>query len=156
MSLPDSLLVLEQWPAVRAIATSAWGYPLVSTLHLLGIALLVGGIAPVDLRLLGCWRSEIVAASLDRLRHVAAFGLVLAIVTGCALFSVRASEYIENPWLLAKWGLLALAVVNAGLFGWRRRAGKADLDSRHARLAGGLSMLLWLGALACGRWIAFA
>ena len=113
MSLVELLALWEQWPPVRALATSSWGYPLVSTLHLLGIALLIGAIVPVDLRLLGVWRRDFSASGLDRLRSLAVSGLLLAIGSGVALFMVRASEYIENPYLLGKWALLALAVLVA-------------------------------------------
>lgn len=156
MDVLRSLAALEQWPPVRALATSEWGYPLVSTLHLFGIALLIGGILSVDLRLLGVWRGGFDALAIDRLRRIAAAGLALAILTGAALFSVRGSEYIENPWLLGKWAFVAVGVVNAVAFGRRQRRGMVDWDGGAARLAGGLSLLCWLGALVCGRWIAFA
>jgi hypothetical protein len=157
MTLGQALLHLEQWAPVRALATSDWGYPLASTLHLLGISLLLGSIITVDLRLLGCWRQTLGLAAVVHLRRVAMVGLVLALGTGAALFSVRASEYIDNPWLLRKWVLVGAAVLNAMALGMRQwLIGAAALESHHARLAGGLSLMLWLGALACGRWIAFA
>jgi hypothetical protein len=156
MNLVQALALLEQWPWVRSLATSVWAYPLVSTLHLLGIALLIGCIVPVDLRLLGLWRDRLPAVGLGHLRRIAVCGLLLALGTGLALFGVRASEYIENPYLLAKWGLVGLAIANALVLGHRRRLGRTHLDGRHARVAGALSIACWLGALACGRWIAFA
>lgn len=156
MNVLRSLAALEQWPPVRALATSDWGYPLVSTLHLFGIALLIGGILSVDLRLLGCWRGGFDPTALARLRRIAAAGLLLAVSSGAALFTVRGSEYIENPWLLGKWAFVAAGVANALYFGWRQRRGIVDWDGGAARLAGGTSLLCWLGALVCGRWIAFA
>jgi hypothetical protein len=154
----DLLLIrLEQWAPVRALATSDWGYPLASALHLLGIALLLGSIITVDLRLLGWWRHSLNLPAVRQLRRVAAVGLLLAIATGTALFSVRASEYIDNPWMLRKWVLVGAALFNAWTLGvWQWLIGSAALESCHARVAGGLSLLLWLGALVCGRWIAFA
>lgn len=146
----------EQLAPVRALATSDWGYPLVSTLHLLGIALLIGSIVPVDLRLLGWARSSLGMESLRRLRHIAAAGLALAVATGAALFSVRASEYIENPWLLGKWACLGAGLLNvAWLHRWQQHAAE-PLDGAPARLGAVVSLSCWLGALACGRWIAFA
>jgi protein-S-isoprenylcysteine O-methyltransferase Ste14 len=156
MTLVTQLAALEQQPLVRALATSEWAYPLVSTLHLLGIALLIGGIAAVDLRLLGMWRHGFDPAVLARLRGIAAVGLLLALLSGLALFSVRGSEYIENPWLLRKWAFVAGGVVNALAYAAWTHRGAASLDSPRARAAGVVSMGCWLGALACGRWIAFA
>lgn len=156
MTLVDRLAVLEQQPLVRALATSEWAYPIVSAGHLLGIALLIGGIAAVDLRLIGVWRHGLDPVMLVRLRRIAAIGLVLALATGVALFSVRGSEYIENPWLLRKWAFVAAGVVNALAFAvWSRSAATA-LDGPRARATGAISMGCWLGALVCGRWIAFA
>jgi hypothetical protein len=146
----------EQLAPVRALATSDWAYPLVSTLHLLGIALLIGSIVPVDLRLLGWSRGSFDSAGIARLRRIAAVGLALAVVTGAALFSVRASEYIENPWLLGKWACLAAGLVNvAWLSRWQQRSDR-PLDAMPARVGGAISLGCWLAALACGRWIAFA
>ena len=157
MTLGPALIRLEQWAPVRALATSDWGYPLVSTLHLLGIALLLGSIVTVDLRLLGLWRQSLSLPAVMQLRRVAVVGLLLAMATGAALFSVRASEYIDNPWLLRKWVLLVAAVFNAAALGARQwLIGAAALEGRHAQVAGAMSLVLWLGALACGRWIAFA
>ena len=156
MSLVDRLALIEQQPLVRALATSEWAYPLVSTLHLLGIALLIGGIAAVDLRLIGVWRHGFEPLMLARLRRIAAIGLGMAIVTGAALFSVRGSEYIENPWLLRKWAFVAAGVVNALAFAAWARGATVVLDGPRARATGAVSMGCWLGALVCGRWIAFA
>ncbi len=49
--------VIEQWPLVRFIATAPGAYPVLSALHILGIALLVGPILLVDLRMIGVLRS---------------------------------------------------------------------------------------------------
>ena len=56
--------MIEDWAAAleaTALATglrnSVWSYPLVNAAHILGVALLVGSIVPLDLRLLGAWRS---------------------------------------------------------------------------------------------------
>lgn len=161
----------EQWGAVRAFATSAWLYPFVSALHIVGLALLLGGIVPVDLRLLGCWRDALTPAAAARLRDLAAGGLALAVASGLPLFLVRGTEYLQNPWLLAKWGFVALGVANALLFARlargaaaaaaRRDAGPGPgaaswLDAPAARPAGALSLACWLSAVVCGRWIAFA
>ena len=48
-------VVLEQGALAQALAGSVWWYPLINAGHILGIALLVGGIIPLDLRLLGLW-----------------------------------------------------------------------------------------------------
>lgn len=147
---------MEQLAPVRALATSDWGYPLTSTLHLLGIALLIGCIVAVDLRLLVGSADGLNLAAVRRLQRLAAWGLALAVVTGAALFCVRASEYIDNPWLLGKWACLVAGVANAAwLHRWQRHADH-PLDAVPARVGALVSLLCWLAALLCGRWIAFA
>ena len=132
---------------------SRWGYAAVLTGHVLGIALLVGSIAALDLRLLGAWASVPHHALGRVLVPVAATGLGLALATGAALFSARAPEYGAMPILWVKLGLVSLGVAQAaalhlgpGLF----RAGRARL-----RLAGAVSLISWTGALVAGRMIAF-
>ncbi|MFG5409048.1 hypothetical protein ABXN37_14315 [Piscinibacter sakaiensis] len=138
-ALLDLALAVEAWPAVRAFGASLWAYPLVSALHIAGFALLFGAILPVDLRLMGLARAEAVPApTVELLRRLAASGLGLAVVSGVALWTVRASDYLANPWLWAKWVAVAIGVANALAYG------------RHAALAS------WLAAIVCGRWIAFA
>ncbi len=129
-------------------------YAAVSGLHVLGISLLVGASLPLALRLSGFWR-DVAADRLSRvLSPVAATGLILAVVTGFLLFSVRAEEYATNPLFLPKMALIVVGVASAisahrsGLF--------ADMAVRgRAKLHGALSISAWLGALACGRLIAF-
>ena len=67
---------------------SRWGYAAVNTLHILGIALLVGSIIPFNLHVLGLWRNVPRIMLARVLVPVAATGLVLAVIAGSLLFSV--------------------------------------------------------------------
>ena len=131
------------------------GYAVVNGAHVLGIALLVGAIVPLDLRLLGAWPGEERAVLVRVLAPMAATGLAMAMVTGGLLFAVRAASYADLPLFLVKMGLVALGAGSAialhRRWGWTLAgAGKRDL-----RLAAGLSMACWMGALACGRALGF-
>ena len=66
---------------------------------MLGIALLVGSITVLDLRLLGFWRSVPVAMLARPAIAVAIAGLTLALTTGPLLLIVQATEYVANPFL---------------------------------------------------------
>ena len=57
------------------LRASRWTYPAVNALHLLGVALLVGAVAPMDLRLAGLWRRDVPVATV--LRLLRAEGLLL-------------------------------------------------------------------------------
>ena len=155
MSIDAALGALEQVPAVEALRNSTYAYPLVNALHVIGIALLFGGIVPLDLRLAG-WRRA--AAPVDGLAAVllpvAIFGLVLAIVTGLLLFATDARAYVDSWLFRAKLVLIAVAVVNAlalRRIDWRR----PGATPRRAAWAGIASLLLWLGVIVVGRLIGY-
>lgn len=121
---------------------------------MLGIALLVGAIAVLDLRLLGMWRRVPVAMLGPPTVAVASAGLALAILSGAALFIVQASEYVANPFLYVKFAAILVGLANIIVL---RFAGDWT-DDRHARrraVAGLVSLLAWLAALTAGRLIAY-
>ena len=147
---------IETLPFVRIIVIVPGLYPAISALHILGIALLVGCIATVDLRLLGIFRGKLDEA-LPGLVQVALGGFSIAATTGLLLASVRIGHYAFNPAFLTKMAILLIAGTNALVL--RLGAGSADVRDRpgkfYGRLAAGLSLALWAGAVFSGRWIAF-
>lgn len=141
-------LALAEW-----LRFSRWGYAAVNTMHVLGIALLVGAIVPLDLRLLGLWRSVELGPLYRVLSRVAATGLVLAIASGALLFSVRATEYAVLELFLAK---LALITIGGGhALALHYGTGLPRASRTRQRLAGAVSLLIWPGVLVCGRLLAF-
>lgn len=144
----------------RTLRGSIWLYPLVNTGHVVGIALLFGGIAPLDLRLLGCWRGVPIDAVARVALPVAVGGLLLAISTGALLFATKPLDYVVEPLFGLKLALLATAVGNALLLrrspGWRLlRVAPAAQPRAAWRIAGGASLLLWLGVITAGRLIGY-
>jgi hypothetical protein len=139
------------------VARSSVVYALVSASHVLGIALLLGPIALVDLRLLGLLRGLDLAA-VAILRRAAMQGVVLLLVTGVVLFSAKPLEYAANAAMQVKLLVIAAGLANALSFEWsvRRTSLAAALSGMRAPLIGAASLILWLGALLLGRWIAFA
>ncbi len=121
---------------------------------MLGIALLVGAIAVLDLRLIGLWRSVPVATLARPALAVAIAGLALALVTGPLLLIVQATEYVANPFLYLKFGAILVGLLNVALL----RLASDWTDERRVRRqrwAGLLSLLAWLTALTAGRMIAY-
>jgi hypothetical protein len=151
----EILATIEATTVAQYLRNSRWGYAAVSTAHVLGIALLVGAIVPLNLRLLGFWPAVSRAAVARILVPVAATGLLLAIVAGTLLFSVRAEEYAALGVLRLKLALVALGIL--GALTLHRAYGLELAQASDARVAGHaiLSMVCWLGALVCGRLIAF-
>ncbi|MFU2488088.1 hypothetical protein [Thauera sp. WH-1] len=151
------LAALEALALARALSSSSWLYPLVNAGHILGIALLVGAIVPLDLRLLGLWRRHAVLPLWAVLGSCAAWGLGLAVVCGGLLFITRASEYAASPLFLGKMAVVALGLVNA--LSLRARVDEpgawTGTAPGHVRLAAAVSLIAWLAALLLGRWIGY-
>lgn len=147
---------LEAWPVAQYLRYARWGYAAVNTMHVFGVALLVGAIVSLNLRMLGAFPSVPLAPLVRVLVPVAAVGLALAIGAGLLLFSVRATEYADLGVFQLKMALVALGTIGAltihALYGRHiERASPARL-AVHA----GVSSACWIGALVCGRLIAFA
>lgn len=147
---------LEVTAPAQYLRASRWGYAAISGTHILGIALLVGAILPLNLRLLGLWPSIPRANLLRVLVPIAAAGLALAVLTGSLLFSVRAQEYAAVGYLQVKLVLVLVGLLSALMI--HRAYGLTLEGASQARLRfhALLSLGCWLGALACGRLIAFA
>ena len=135
-------------------------FPLIESLHVVSICLVVGSIFAVDLRLLGL-------ASTDRPVSRVTNGILpltwtafaVAVASGSLLFISNATKYLGNGYFDANL-LICAAGLNMTMF---HALSAKDLprwenDTRlplPARLAGGLSILLWVAVVACGRWIGF-
>jgi hypothetical protein len=157
----DWLAGLEATALARALRDSVWVYPLVNAGHILGVALLVGSIVPLDLRLLWAWRSVPLAPLWRVLTLTAAAGLALAMVFGSLLFITRATEYAASGFFIAKMVVVGVATANALAL---RMVVPGDLTSmwsttekpsRGIRLAGGISLAAWLTALTLGRLVGY-
>ena len=155
------LAALESSGLGGTLRQSLWLYPLVEVAHILGFALLLGSIAAFDLRLMGVRAPLLPAAALARLLlPVSVAGFALAVPTGLLLFTTEATALAGNPAFLAKMALAALALANIAVFhgcaGRRMAAWSLDVKPpRAARLAGALSLALWVAVLASGRLIAY-
>ena len=147
---------LEGTALAQTLRSSRWAYATVNAAHIFAIALLIGSVVPLNLRLLGVWRGISREAVVRVLAPVAASGLILALLTGPLLFSVRAREYGEVEFLQLKLIFIAVGVLSTLALCWTH--GFLLRDAPRARLAAHavFSTLCWLGALVCGRLIAFA
>jgi hypothetical protein len=158
--LIDAAAALEGTALASALRQSFWIYPLVNAGHIVGLALRVGAIVPMDLRLAGCWRDVPVAAMGRILLPVAITGVMLAVSTGALLFSVRAVEYAAMPLFWLKFCLIAAAVANALLLHASRawtvyEASALPGTMPRLQLAGTLSIVLWLAIIVVGRMVGY-
>lgn len=153
----DGLLTtLSQSDIATYLRFSRWGYAAVNTTHVFGIALLVGAILPLDLRLMGAWQSVAHRDLARVLIPVAATGVAIAMTTGFLLFSVRAGEYADLSVFWVKMTLLALGVASALVAHLRHGRWLGSASRRQLFRIGALSMTCWIGVLIAGRMIAFS
>ena len=151
---------LHALPLAVWIRTSAWAYPTVETLHIVALALLFGSIVVVDLRVLGVSRTLPLTLLA---RHALPFTLLaflLAVATGSLLFLAHADDLIGNRVFILKMLLISFAGVNAAMFHVGPYVNVASWDSGaaapvSAQACAAASIMLWLGVIACGRWIAY-
>ena len=118
--------------------------------------MLVGAVLPLNMRLLGLWPSVPRPLALRILVPCAAAGLILAIAAGSLLFSVRAHEYAGNGFLQIKLVLIGVGTVSAVALHWQHGWLLDTAGKVHTACHATLSTACWLGALVCGRLIAFA
>jgi hypothetical protein len=136
-----------------ALASSSWAYPALEVVHLMGLALLLGNLVLVELRVWGAARTlDLVALSRLAL-PLSLLGFGLMALSGLLMFATQPAELLANRFFVWKLGLVMLAGGNAVLFHLRGGLQRADAL---ARLQTVLSLGLWLAALVCGRWIAYA
>jgi hypothetical protein len=155
------LAELEATALARELRDSVWAYPLVNAGHIAGVALLVGSILPLDLRLLGAWKSMPLQPLWHVLTRSAAAGLGLAAIFGALLFITRATEYAASPLFLSKMAVVGVAAANALALRLVSHPAFADLRPRGnpvpagVRLAALVSLAGWLAALTLGRLVGY-
>ena len=143
---------LENTALAVWVGESLWAYPLMLSLHAVGLAMVAGIAFVLGLRLLGLFPG-IPAESLPGLIKLAWAGFAVNALSGAALFSSQATIFVENAPFLIKAACIALGV--ACLAFAQRRLGRTAAIDGAMRLAGGLSLCLWTAAIFAGRLIAY-
>jgi uncharacterized membrane protein len=155
------LATLEASAPAVAIRNSLVLFPLIESFHVLGLTLVFGTIAILDLRLLGLasTRRSFTAVASDVLPWTwAAFALTVA--TGVLMFVTNATTYYPNPYFQAKVLLLALSGVNMTVFELtaRRTVREWDRDPSAppaGRIVAVVSLVVWISVIVLGRWVGF-
>ena len=164
MTPAGPLGALEASGLGQAMRQWLWLYPSVEIVHIVGIGLLFGSIVVFDLRLLGFSRNISVKRLASHVLPWSAGSFLLIVPSGLLMFIAHASEFIESEVFVIKMLLILAAGVNAGLFHtvtfrtadvWDAEEMRKLPPPPSARLAGGLSLLIWLSVIACGRLLAY-
>lgn len=161
MDIPTFLASLESSGIATRIRASLYIFPLIEAIHVLGLALVFGTIAIIDLRLLG------VASTRRSFRRMASdilkwtwAGFAVTVTTGVLMFITNAGVYYHNSFFRAKMLLLALSGLNMLVFELTagrsiHRWDKAPSAPRIGQATAILSIGLWITIIFLGRWIGF-
>ena len=156
-----SLLPFFQWCEASwvgtAIRESPWAFASIESVHLLGLATLGGSVLLLDLRLLGLGLRRTSAAELARdVQPWFNASLIVMLLTGVGLFLSEPTKcYYSTPFWVKMWSLL-LAIVFSYTIRYRvARAPDTPSIAARDRLVGLVSLALWFGVGAGGRWIGF-
>ena len=157
---PQILTALEASALGLAIRQSVWAYPAANVGHVVSVSLLAGGLAVMDLTLLGVIRARDRVALIIGSRRFVIGLLALVIATGSVLFIAEASHVALNPVFQAKIALLLVALLNALWLGRKAIHAAQQLPDDEAlptsaRLAAAISLATWIGVVGLGRFIAY-
>jgi hypothetical protein len=158
--MQDLLLNLESSGVATWFRESntIWAYPMVLTLHTVGLALLVGANATLDLRLLGFGR-RIPMAVMEHSFRVMWIGFWINAATGALLFAADATTKGSTRLFVMKLGLVVLGVVV--IMATRRVAFGKGVDTHSVHVSGlakglaALSLVIWVAAITAGRLMAY-
>jgi hypothetical protein len=161
MGIPDLLGALEASSIATSIRESLYLFPFIEAAHVIGLTMVFGTIAIVDLRLLGLASTgrpfSRIASDIMRWTWAA---FALTALTGRLMFSTNAAVYYHNPYFRTKMAMLVCAGINIVIF--ERTAGRSihrwDRDvaaPRAGRTAAVVSLVVWIGIIFLGRWVGF-
>jgi hypothetical protein len=143
---------LENTSLALWVSESYYAYPALLSLHIVGLATVVGLCSMQNLKLLGLF-SKLELESQLALVRLALAGFFLNLFSGLLLFSSQASYLVTNLPFLFKISLIAIAMVVSVLIQSRIKSTlSASLSVKVLALA---SLLLWSSAIIAGRLIAY-
>jgi len=140
-----------------AVRESVYVYPIILSTHLACIAVFGGLILVTNLRLLGWMLTDVpVDALIQSFRPWKQAGFIVMVTCGALLGASKAEEYLANPFFLTKLTLLAGVALHGLYFGGKvYRREERLISPSMARAAAILSLMLWIGVVSMGRWIAY-
>ena len=150
---------LQNTPVAIFVAETLWAYPLLETLHTLGMAMLLGTLGLINLRVLG-YKPALSLFGTQDLLPVAWIGFTVNAASGLLLFTSDAVNFFASNTFKVKILLIILAGINAAILSRRIYAeGAAEIDAGNGagsmRLLAGSSLVFWVVAVICGRIYAY-
>ena len=155
----DVLRQLEQSSFSTWVLSSGslWAYPAILFMHTMGMAIVVGLNAGVDLRILGV-APDLPLAAMNRWFPFMWAGFWINAASGAILLIVDATTKLANPVFYVKMVFIALALVDLRLLKTRVFVGpsidKTPLTT-NARFLAATSLIFWIGVITAGRLMAY-
>lgn len=154
----DFLSSFSQFTGIYVFMNSTWGWPIIESLHFVGLCLLLGTVGVFDLRMLGLAR-QIPYKDLHRLVPLGVAGYLINVITGIMFLTTSPDQYVHNPAFQTKMLFMLLAGINMlvfyGFFNQHvSNAGIAPLPKR-IKLVAGISLIAWSVIIVCGRLITY-
>ena len=142
------------------VAESLWGYPIFETIHTIGMAMMIGSLGLINLRVLG-YKPELPLLDVRQLLPLAWIGFTLNAISGTLLFTSDAVYFWDKYTFRIKMILIILGGINASLLGQRvfreaAAAAPALPPAATTKWIAFLSLVFWFGAVIAGRLIAYA
>ena len=161
MPIDQILNLIEHTGLATVVREGDFGFPLAECLHVLSIVTVFGSILMMDLRLLGLASRDSAVTKLSKeVLPYTWIAFACAVITGTIMFISKATVYWHNPQFELKFLFMILAAANMLVFHFGAFRRVADWDDvlpppPAARLAGALSISLWIAVVFFGRWIGF-
>ena len=138
-------------------SSSVFAFPSILLLHTIGMGIVVGINAGINLRVLG-FAPAMPLAPLERFLPIFWVGFWINAATGIILLAADATTKMVNPDFYVKMVFIALAVIN--LRALRKRVfGDPLIDkvppSMNTKILAVTSLVCWLGAITAGRLLAY-
>jgi len=146
-------LWLENTPMALWVSLSYWAYPVLLSVHIIGLSVVAGIFSMRDLRCLEIVREPSLSLFL-RYHRLALVGLALNTLSGLLLFSSQATVLIESIPFVTKMVCVVLASAVAFILNSRLHA-TGGRNARGLKWLAGLSLCLWISAIVAGRLIAY-
>lgn len=146
---------LSNTPFSQAIQTTSWAIPSIQVVHIICLAVLLATALLFTLRIAGRGLvNEPLHLQAPRFARTIIVLTVILLIDGCLLITAEPGRTITNPSFYAKMIMLALALA---ITLWLTRVSRRQLEvpkSLHVAAAV-FAMLLWVGIIFCGRFIAY-
>lgn len=161
MSIESICQAIQDSSVGMSLRESTYMWPAIEAAHVLSLALSVGTIILVDLRLIGAtMRNEPFTDVIEQTSPWSAAGFIVAFISGIFLFWSEAGRLYPSYSFRIKLLCIALLGVNALLFHsgiyksvdqWNRSTAVPP----RAKFAGWFGLIFWMVVIFCGRWTAY-